>query len=367
MDVFLGQPGIARQHTRLQLLAADVGNAGKFLVVGGVRLHHTQLAVGHGAGQIAQLPAAGVAQRAQQHVFAQRRGQAEKHPVGGIVHAEGGFSAVLARIVLPDDKPQPLVQGRGNAAAVLRLDGDIHRAVLVNIAAEQRGVVPARAVENAADAGRVVGLQKARFLVVGNNVGHQAAAVGVGIHHQIGMLVNAAPRLQRRAAGVHALAQVQRLGAAELAVHIGQKLQRHAAEVAFCRQCQHQVLRVALAGKVRQDHMGVALADDGGQLPVRVAVDDQIAVALCAGVARNELLADAVAQMRGGEHFHLAAESLYRLADPPAAVGFRFQHGKPDVGAGAVGGIQNGSFVLTVTVPIAEGKGGQKVAAVGIF
>ena len=113
--------------------------------------------------------------------------------------------------------------------------------------------------------------------------------------------------------------------------------------------------------------MGVALADDGGQLPVRVAVNDQIAVALRAGVARDELLADAVAQMRGRENLHLAAESLHRLADPPAAVGFCLQHGKPDVGAGAVGGIQHGCLVLTVAVPIAEGKGGQKVAAVGIF
>ena len=68
--------------------------------------------------------------------------------------------------------------------------------------------------------------------------------------------------MQGRTAAVDALAQVQRLGRAELAVVGGQQLQRHAAQLSVRRQSQNQILRVALAGEVRDDHVGIALADD---------------------------------------------------------------------------------------------------------
>ena len=173
--------------------------------------------------------------------------------------------------------------------------------------------------------------------------------------------------MQGRTAAVNALAQIQRLGRAELPIVGGQQLQRHAAKLSVRRQGQHKVLRIALAGEIGHDHIGVAFADDGGQTAVVVLVDGQILIPLRGDVPGQQLLAVCVLQAGGGEAFHLGGHTLDGLTDTPAALAARLQHRKPDIGAGGVGRVQDCGLVNAVTVPVTKRKRGKEIAAGGIF
>ena len=116
--------------------------------------------------------------------------------------------------------------------------------------------------------------------------------------------------MQGRTAAVNALAQIQRLGRAELPIVGGQQLQRHTAKLSVRWQGQHKVLRIALAGKISHDHIGVAFADDGGQTAVVVLVDGQILIPLRGDVPVSSCLLSA--------SFRLAAEKLSTSEDIPS-------------------------------------------------
>ena len=191
-----------------------------------------------------------------------RLGQLHKNVILAVVDAKLAVAARHRGVILPEQKAQPLVHRRLQRAAVVDLHRDVHRAVAVKVAAQQLAVVAQRAALDVAHAAGTVGLQKARCFVIQNDVRYQTACAGPGIHDQVHAVVAAGARVQGRAAAVDALAQVQRLGRAELAVVGGQQLQRHAAQFSVRRQSQNQILRVALAGEVRDDHVGIALADD---------------------------------------------------------------------------------------------------------
>ena len=227
-------------------------------------------------------------------------------------------------------------------------------------------MVAQRAALGVAQARRMVRLQRAGLGIIQDNVRYHRVAVGPGIHHQVGSIIPASARVQGRASVVAARAQRQCLDGAELAVHIGQQLQGHAAHLIF-RQGQHQVGSVLLAGQVGQQQLGVALADDGGDVLPIILIHHAIAVTLGAAVADDQLLGLGVFQVGSVEVFYFAGQAFHRAADPPAVFAAGFQHSQADVGAGGVGSIQHSGFVLTVTVPIAKGKGRQEITAGRVF
>ena len=96
-------------------------------------------------------------------------------------------------------------------------------------------------------------------------------------------------------------------------------------------------------------------------------IDNQILVALGRDIPCQQLLARRVSEVRGGKALHLAGQALHHAADAPAALPRRLEHGQPDVGAGRVGGVEDGGLVCAVAVPVTERKRRKEIAAGGIF
>ena len=256
-----------------------------------------------------------------------------------------------AGVVHPDDEIHPAALAHVQQTRLVRLGGDLHRAVAVQVPADEVRHVPQRSAVQFARADLVGGDHLLALLVEPKQHRGQIVAgdTGPAVQHQIVFAVGPKARRHRGAAGefIRRKAHDRDLLEAAIPVH-GQQLDLHPAVLQ--RGHQDQVL-IAAAGDVLHQILLIGLLQNRADLPVFVGVNGQITVPLCGEVTHHHLHGAAVLQLGQPNIIHRVRKALDALAHLPPVLRVPLQKGDADVG-GLGGGVKDRRILLPVAVEV---------------
>ena len=286
--------------------------------------------------------------------------------VGLFVQQPEAFFRVRAGIVHPHDKIHAAALAHIQQARFVRLGGDLHDAVAVQILTDQTWHIAQGCGVKLFGTDLIGRHHLLRVLVKTQQHAGQIVAgnAGPAIQHQIMPAVRTHTRRHRGAAGepIGGKAHNSHLLEAALFIH-GQQFDLHAAVLQ--RRHQDQVL-IAAAGDILHQILLVLLLQDRGKHAVGVGIHSQIMVALCRCITHHQLGGIAGLQLGQPHRLYRVCKALYVLAHMPDVGIILLQDGNAHVGA-LGGGVKHGGILPAVTVQILQQERRKQVALHGIF